>query len=131
MSQENVEIVRESLEAYNAGEMERLRGLYHPEVILRMPTGWPESGPFVGRDAVFEQFGRIREAWDRDSFELLSDVFHIGDRVLVRVAFNAAGRGPEGRLELTNVYTVRGGLIFGLEFFPDHYEALEAAGLQE
>jgi hypothetical protein len=32
---------------------------------------------------------------------------------------------------LTGVYTVRNGRIFGLEFFRDHAEALEAAGLSE
>lgn len=131
MSQENVDVVRESLEAFNEGRMDRLRALYHPDVILRMPEGWPEPGPFVGRDAVFSEFDRLREAWARDSFELLTDFRDIGDRVLVRAAYHAVGQGPAGRLEVTNVYTVRAGLIFGLEFFRDHEEALEAAGLSD
>jgi ketosteroid isomerase-like protein len=32
---------------------------------------------------------------------------------------------------MTGVYTVRNGRIFGLEFFWDHTEALEAVGLSE
>jgi hypothetical protein len=34
-------------------------------------------------------------------------------------------------MEWTLIYTVRRGLVFGLEFFWDHDEALEAAGLSE
>jgi ketosteroid isomerase-like protein len=32
---------------------------------------------------------------------------------------------------LTGVYTMRKGRIFGIEYFWDHAEALEAAGLKE
>src|SRR4051794_28846367 len=49
MSQENVEIVRAVDEAWNAGNMGALRELLDPDVILRLPAEWPESGPFVGR----------------------------------------------------------------------------------
>ena len=56
MSQENVEIVRAAFEAWNAGDMDALRELYDPDVIVRTPEGWPEPGPFVGREAVMRQF---------------------------------------------------------------------------
>lgn len=60
MSQRNVEVVRGAFEAWNAGDMDRLREIHDPEVILRAPPGWPEPGPFVGRDAVMEGFGQLR-----------------------------------------------------------------------
>ena len=47
MSQENVEVVQAALEAWNAGDMEALRELYDPNVIMRMPDDWPEPGPFM------------------------------------------------------------------------------------
>ena len=43
----------------------------------------------------------------------------------------AQASGPESNMELTNVFTVRKGKIFYLEFFWDHAEALEAVGLSE
>ena len=43
----------------------------------------------------------------------------------------ASGQGPEANLELTYVATVRKGKIFNIEYFWDHAEALEAAGLSE
>jgi hypothetical protein len=38
---------------------------------------------------------------------------------------------PEAHLEMTNVITLRKGRIIYQEFFWDHAEALEAAGLSE
>jgi uncharacterized protein len=129
MSEENVEVVRRAFEAWNAGDMDRLRALYDPDAIMRAPPGWPEPGPFVGRDAVMREFTHLREAFDEDSLEFMSDFATSGDRVIVRAAWRMIGRGPEGNMETTVAYTVRRGLVLGLEFFWDHDEALEAAGL--
>jgi ketosteroid isomerase-like protein len=61
MSQENVKLVRAGFEAWNTGDMDALRELYDPAVVLRNPEGWPESGPFVGREAVMRQRELQRE----------------------------------------------------------------------
>ena len=45
--------------------------LYDPEVIVRPLKGWPEPGPFVGRDAVMRQWERQRETFDTDAVELI------------------------------------------------------------
>jgi hypothetical protein len=42
---------------------------FDPNVIMRMPDGWPEPGPEVGREAVMRQLGQQRETWDADAFE--------------------------------------------------------------
>ena len=67
MSQENVKVVRAHFEAWNAGDMDAHRELYDPDVIARMPAGWPEPGPFVGREAVMRQAEQLRETWDADA----------------------------------------------------------------
>jgi hypothetical protein len=41
------------------------------------------------------------------------------------------GHGPELKMELTGVYTVREGKVTVNEFFWDHSEALKAVGLAE
>ena len=64
MSQENVEIVRAANEAWNAGDMDALRELYDPGAIVRTPDGWPEPGPYSGREAVMRWFEQLRETWD-------------------------------------------------------------------
>jgi ketosteroid isomerase-like protein len=131
MSEENVRIVQAGIEAYNAQNWDALREMHAPSVIARTIEGWPEPGPFVGRDAVMRQFARVRAAWDTDAIEPIGDFLDAGDRVIVRVFFHDLGIGPEANLEFTIVYTVRERRIFFIEYFWDHAEALEAAGLSE
>ena len=131
MSQENVEVVRAGLAAWNAGDMDAVRETHDPSVIARAIEGWPEPGPFVGRDEVMRQYERLRAAWDADALEPISDFLDAGDRVIVRVILHGAGFGPEVNLECTIVYTVRERRVFYIEYFWDHAEALEILGLAE
>ena len=130
MSEENVEVVRAGFETWNAPDMDAYRGLLDPDVVWRPAEGWPEPGPYVGREAVMRQLEQLRETWDNDSFELISDFVDVGDRVAVRFIWRGAGHGPEANIEATGVYTVRKGRI-GIEFFWDHAEALATLGLSE
>ena len=130
MSQQNVEIVQAVFEAWNAGDMDTVREMYDPDVIVRPRDGWPEPGPFVGREAVMRSFEQLREAWDADTLAPLSFV-DAGDRVVVRMVWRGEGHGPDLNMEVTNVFTVRKGKIFGMESFRDHADALEALGLSE
>ena len=129
MSRERVEVVRRGFEAWNTGDMDALRELYDPDIIWRAPEGWPEPGPYVGRDAVMRQLAQMRETWDADALELISDFIDIGDRVAVRLIWLGVGHGPESNMELTGVYTVRKGRLHHIEFFWDHAEALDALGV--
>jgi ketosteroid isomerase-like protein len=131
MSQEDVEVVRAVFEAWNAGNMEGVRELYDPDVVMGVEPGWPEPGPFVGRDAVMQQLNQARDAFDSDYLEFLSDLVAVGDRVIVRVAWHGVGRGPQSDMEWTNVFTIRDGRISNVEYFWDHAEALETLGLSE
>ena len=131
MSQENVEIVQAAFEAWNAGDMDAIRETIDPDAIVRYAEGWPEPGPFVGREAIMRQFERTREAWDADTMELTSDFLHAADRVIVRFKWRGVGHGPDVPVEVTGVWTVRKGRVFGIELFWDHTEALETVGLQE
>jgi ketosteroid isomerase-like protein len=131
MSQENVEVLKASLAAWNAGDMDAFRELNDPNVIMWPVEGWPEPGPFVGREAVMSQFAHQRDAFDFDSAEPVGDFIDVGDRVLVRIIYRGIGRGPESFMEMTLMVTVRKGKIVYREYFRDHAKALEAVGLSE
>jgi ketosteroid isomerase-like protein len=132
MSQENVEVLRAGFEAWNAGDMDALRELHDPDVVARAMEGWPEPGPFVGREAVMRQFERVRGAWDSDALQLVSDFIDVGDRVALRVIWRTIGHGPpEANAEFTIVYTMLKGKVLDIRYFRDHAEALEALGLSE
>src|SRR5438132_1407927 len=110
--------------------MDGLREVFDPDVIVRLPEGWPEPGPFVGREAVMRQWERNREVWDTDRLEPIS-LTDAGDRVVVRFVWRGVSRGPESHLEFTAAYTMRKGRISYQESFWDHAEALETLGLSE
>jgi ketosteroid isomerase-like protein len=132
MSKENIEVVRAAYEAWNRGDMNTLRELYRPDVmIITSIEGWPEPPPTVGREAVMQQWERQRDAWDIDRVEPISDFVAGGDRVIVRFVWRTAGHGPNVDMEITGVYTVRKGKILLIEFFRNHADALEAVRLAE
>jgi ketosteroid isomerase-like protein len=131
VSQENVEIMRAYFAAWNAGDMDALRDLHAADVVSRLLEGWPEPGPFVGRDAVMRQIEGMRETWGSDALEAIGGFIDAGDRVVVRFIWSGAGQGPEANFEVTGVYTMRKGKISYQEFFWGHSEALEVMGLSE
>src|SRR3979490_835213 len=119
MSQENMEVMKAAFDAWNAGHTDALRDMLHPDVILRLPEGWPEPGPFVGREAVMRQWNGMREVWDMDALEPIGDFIDAADRVAVRFLWRGAGRGPDSDMEVTGVYTMRERRVFGIEVFWD------------
>jgi ketosteroid isomerase-like protein len=132
MSQENVEVVQAFFDAWNTGDMEAVRELYDPEVIARTAEGWPEPGPYVGRDVVMRWFEQLRQTWGgTDTVVPVDDFVHAADHVAVKYLWRGAGSGPDLEMRGTIVFTVRNKRIFGHEFFWDHAEALKAVGLAE
>ena len=132
MSEQNLETSRRINDLWNAGDMDALRDLYHDDVVMRHPDGWPESGPSVGRDAVFRQFERLRQDWRSDRLEVL-ERRAAGDCVVVRQRWRAQGRhsGVTSEMTISAVSRHREGKIVTLAFYWDHAEALAAAGIQE
>jgi ketosteroid isomerase-like protein len=131
MSQENVEIVRAAFAVWNARDMDAFRELHDPGVIAETVENWPERGPFVGREAVMREFELIREAFDADSLEPISDFIDAANRVVVRFIWRGTGHGPDAGIEMTYVATLREGKVHHIEYLWDHAEALETAGLRE
>ena len=132
MSQENIQFMQAAFETWNSGDMDAFSELYDPDAIMRPVEGWPEPGPWVGREAIMRRWEQVREAWNADVVEPISDFIESGDRVAVRHIWRVtAVHGPEVNLEVTNVLTVRRGKVVYQEFFWDHAEALETLGLAE
>ena len=130
MSQENVEIVRATGEAWAAGDVERLWETYDPDIVMRTVEEWPEAGPHFGREAVLRFLEELRGTWDAGEMEEIS-LKDAGDRVVCRQRWHGIGRGPDAYLEVTTVMTFRNSKIVMIEYFWDHARALEALGLSE
>ena len=84
----------------------------------------------MGREAVMRQWEQQREPFDADTIEPI-EVIDLGDRVVTRFIWRAAGIGPGLNIEVTAVATARKGKTILVEFFWDHAEALEAIGHSE
>jgi ketosteroid isomerase-like protein len=131
MSEANVQVARDALDAWNAGDMDRLRDLYDPEAEFALPSDWVDPGPYRGRDAIMEQFSVFRDIFGDDCFFDHVELRAAGDHVYAEVAFHGDTRGLALRTGVMWVYTIRRGVIVRLEFFRTRAEALEAAGLSE
>jgi ketosteroid isomerase-like protein len=132
MSQENVEIVRKSIDAVNRGDTDAWLGFLSPEVV------W-ESLPLPGFRDVYRGRAEARE-WR----ELLLEVFegHLeidditalsDDRVLIGYTQIGRGRGSGLPVEHPNwaVFWLADGLIARRQVFWTRNEALESAGLSK
>jgi ketosteroid isomerase-like protein len=131
MSQENVELVRASFEAWNAGDMKAYGEAFDPDVVWRVVENWPEPGPYVGREAAMRFAEQLRGTWNADALEPIDDFIDTADEVVVRFIWRGLGEGPDSNMEFTGIFTVRKGRIVFVQFFWDHAEALETLGLSE
>ena len=130
MSQENVELVREGIEAWNRRDFDGALRSIHPGVVIR-------TIPAVG-SRIFRGHEEIKAFWTTffDSFDELwqepTEFIDGGDRVVVVVRWRGRGRdGIDLEQTIVDVYTFRNGLIVRLEGFDRKSAALEAAGLSE
>ena len=120
MSQENVEVVKASYEAFARGGLDRYMEHFTDDVVYRGRGG-------------FQQFWRtFREPWETLLIEV-ERIEPIGDdQVLGLLWFHGRGRdGLDVRLKYANLYTVEGGMVSRLVGFADWQQGLEAAGLRE
>ena len=133
MSQENVEIVRRSFDAWNRRDLTTWLTLYHPDA----EVDWSRSrSPFKG----MYRGHREMEAFTRDvfwsTFEDVQlethDFLQAGSEVVVPNTAHMRGReGIEVIARTALVFTVENGQITRLRMFDEQDEALEAAGLRE
>ena len=69
MSQENVEVVWRSLDAFNRRDKAAWIAVCHPDVENLPPREWPESAPLRGAEAIWDFFVEAQGAWEEGSYE--------------------------------------------------------------
>ena len=132
MSQENVEVVRQFLSAFQRGDISAAFEAMHPEIEWRGPEGVPEPGPYVGVRAVRDWLEGFLEAW-RDWQVEAASYRDAGKYVLVELRHR--GTAKDSGIQVSdrdfNVFEVRDGRITKWLMFYDDVEALKALGLRE
>jgi ketosteroid isomerase-like protein len=131
MSQENVELVRRGIEAWNGRDLDTLTELWHADGEFLLPRNLFEGGSYRGHDwrRALED---ATESWDEARYEV-EEVRDLGNRVLVlgRAVNVGKNAGPRVEYALAWVYTVRDGKVSTGQPYLDRQEALEAVGLSE
>jgi ketosteroid isomerase-like protein len=131
MSQENVEIVKRLLEAYDQGGFAATGDFLHPDFEMSSPPEQPDSGTYRGAAAL-----RYMQEWQSifDSFRSgVEELIDAGDDVIVAVREHVKARGSDVELGKTYyaVCTVRDEKVLRLQWFSDRQEALDAVGQRE
>jgi ketosteroid isomerase-like protein len=132
VSAENVELVREALDAFLAGDVERSLEFAHPDIVTFRAPPLPDSQTYLGREGVVQTW----EDWtaDFEDFEMdVGEFVDAGDRVVVDIVQRGRGRSSgvpvEGRFWL--VYTLEEAKIVRFDIFNGRQQALKAAGLTD
>jgi len=133
MSEENVEVVRQLVAAFNQRDLAGLSDSFAPDV------EWEPAGPaaveralYRGRDEVLGGFAAAWEAWDVFEVEE-SEVRDAGDSVVWLGSARLRGGASHVQFDQTFAihFLVRAGKVVRFRGFLEWREALESAGLEK
>jgi ketosteroid isomerase-like protein len=134
MSQENLELARSILTAWERGDYSST-GWQHPEVEWVMVDG-PNPGRWTGAAGIGEGWGDFLSAWQ--GFRTVADEYRELDSERVLVLFHFSGRGKTSGLEVeqmgsaaAGLFHIREGKVTRIVLYFDRSKCLEAAGLSE
>jgi ketosteroid isomerase-like protein len=133
MSQENVEIVRASWEAWRRGDMDELFEFYDPAVEWDMTHSYvPDMGVFHGHEGI-RQFFREWLAFFAEYYAEPEEFIGADENVIVRMRQGGRGKASTVEVEMPAVwqlYRLRGGRAVRVEIYRGEAEARHAAGLE-
>ena len=134
MSEENVEVVRRYITAYEQGGTDAWAEFWHPDINWRAMEGsLDDVGVMHGPDALRRYYGQWEETFEdvRTETDELIDVG--GDQVVAVVRSIGRMKGSEAEIDIRYaiVLSVRDGKVGRGREFASREEALEAAGLPE
>ena len=130
MSQENVERIRQAYAAFNRGDFDGVAEILHPEIEWRPYLGAVEGAVYHGLDQIRGMWESLEEGFG-DSFQVeIEELVDLDDQVLI--VLQARARGPGSGVEVRKGWvqaaTMRDGLVYRVEPYPDVETAREALG---
>ena len=132
MSQQNVEVHRRFIEAFNARDVEHLITLCDPEVEFHALFAAVGGTVYRGRE-IRRWHSDLEDAWGKEIRIEPEAFFDLGDHT---IAFNLLhGRGQQSGVEVAMPYAQvmrwRDGLIVYFKAYVDREEALNDLGVSE
>jgi ketosteroid isomerase-like protein len=132
MSDEQVEVVREHIEAYRRQDVSVALSLMDAHAVLDM-SRVDGSDPSHGHDAIDEAVTRYVGAFEDYAYEVerLTDLGSGAILAVVTETGRGKGSGAPVNRSYANLYTVIDGKIARITQFRTEHDSLEAAGLSE
>lgn len=135
MSQENVEVVRLAVDAFNQRDMARLLDLSDQdfEFVSVLTAVDAQSATYRGLDGWTRYFRDIDQVWKNWQIADLRVFDGADDQVAATFRVTGEGRQSEAAVEraVGIAYRLRDGKILRMRSFLDPAQALEALGLEE
>ena len=134
MSHENVEIVRQVIEAWNRRDYETLMAFGHDDIELHLIGGFADmiGERFEGRDGVLRFWREMAQTiGGHIDFDDSRDLD--GSKLLVRFTWTGSGfeSGAPAEMKTGQIWTFRDGKVIHVDAYYDAAAAIEAAGLSE
>jgi hypothetical protein len=132
MSEENVEVVRTVLGAWNRDEQEAMLDFLDPEIVFDATRREVNPKTYLGMEGMRLMLADRDEVW-REFRTEPREFVDAGDRVVVIGDWVGKGKGSgiEVRQPTAHLFTVDAGRIVRWELGHSHTGALEAAGLSD
>jgi ketosteroid isomerase-like protein len=132
VSQENIEIVRAAMDAWNRGDWDEALKDAAPDVELDNSSNTGEwRGVHRGPDEVKRVWKKFAEPWESVRFEI-DEFIDAGEHVVTRQSGQFTGRdGIQVETHTGWCWTFRDGVLTRLFASNELGDALEAAGLKE
>jgi ketosteroid isomerase-like protein len=132
MSQENVELIVHAFRQFEAEDFD-LEERWHEDSRVTAPEGWPEPGPFEGREAIAAQFRRLAADVEEHRFTHEELVADRDDWVVISFIWEVRGAGSGAAVasKMAGAYRVTDGKIKDAHFRWTAEDALKAAGIEE
>src|SRR5262249_2950929 len=131
MSQQNVELVREAFDAFNACDIDQLLDHTHANLEFVSHFTGVEGGVYHGPPGLRSYFVDLAHQWS-DFVRLPEEFIDAGEAVVAVYRVRALGRASRVKLDeqFATVFMVHSGKITGIQTYRHRRQALEAAGLE-
>ena len=128
MALSNLEIVKDLYKAFSAGNQERIREIFDPNIVWVQNEGFPGGGVHTGVEAIFSNvFGKFAREWEvwrtepRRWLEAVDDVIVLGE---YHGTHGATGKSMKAAF--AHVYLLNDGRVIRFEQYTDTVKVAEA-----
>jgi len=132
MSQENVEIVRRGVRAFNEGDVEAWLEQFDPDIVWHASEDNPDVDTYHGHEGLVQLAATWREMFEELRVEP-HEIIDRGDHVILAARVRGLGTSSGAEIDMPRTWTMklRDGETIEVWEHRTKEQALEAAGLRE